>query len=178
MSGWTVPVGWLARGRDGAAMVVQIDRVVTVDREVLGALERAGQQTTTLLDRFSNPLPATIDAGGWDVRHLLSHLIGAWQRLPAHSAFFLADENIMVPMQTDHSYWTAEWATAPIEAFSLALEAAYAGNVIMLQRVDAEALGRSRRTPFGEMTLRQLLMLSYERHLAGDHLVQLAAFLP
>lgn len=158
-------------------MAIAVDRLVAADAGVIQALERSWQQTSLLLDRFSDPLPATIDAGGWDVRHLLSHLVGAWQRVPVHAAFFLTDIDVSVPMTTDHSYWIAEWATAPVDVFAFALESAHTGNLAMVERIDAEALARSRRTPFGAMTLRQLLMLSYERHLAGDHLAQLAAFL-
>lgn len=140
------------------------------------AMERTWAELRAVLDRFSDPLPDRVDEGGWDLRHVLSHVIGALTRIPVHAGFYLTDAPL-VPIQVHHSYWIDEWRVAPLTSFRLALEAAYAGNRALLAQLDTDALGRSRPTPFGELTLRELLMLSYERHIGGIHLPQLAAFL-
>jgi len=145
--------------------------------ELEAVVDTSWRRLATVVDRLSDPLPDTLDDGGWDVRHLLSHLIGAWQRVPIHAGFFLTGAiGLPVPMQFHHSYWIPEWDTAPLVAFRLAMETAVDGNKQFLRRLEPGLLTQSRSTPLGEMTLHQFLVTSYDRHLIGMHLPQLEAF--
>jgi hypothetical protein len=171
MEEWALVIGVLPEVETGSAVAPAVE-------EVAVALERAWRRLEGVLARFADPLPTGVDAGGWDVRHLLSHLVGAWQRVPVHAGFFLGDGAAAeVPIQLHHSYWLPEWQTAPLASFVLALEAAYEGNKRLLRRLDPAALDRRRRTPLGELTLRELLLTGYDRHIAGLHVPQLEAFL-
>src|SRR5262249_14261267 len=120
--------------------------------DVRGALEQTWIRTERVLARFSPALSAGPDAGGWDARHALSHVVGAWQRVPIHAGFYLAGAQ-EVPIQLHNPYWIAEWETAPLEAFVLAMRGAYEGNRVFLDHLDPALLSRRAQTPFGNNNL-------------------------
>jgi hypothetical protein len=93
-----------------------------------------------------------------------------------HASFFLAGCE-EVPIQLGNDYWIAEWQTAPLEAFLLAMETAYEGSSALLRRLDAAALAIRAQTPFGEVSLGEILLTSYRGHIDRFHLPQLRAFL-
>jgi hypothetical protein len=153
----------------GAAPVPTLDAIREAMDEVWRHVREAAQEMRPVLD--SGP-----DAGGWTPRQVLSHIVGAWQRVPIHASFFLAGCEV-VPIQLGDDYWIAEWQTAPLEAFLLAIETAYAGSSALLRRLDATALATRAQTPFGEVTLGDILLTSYRGHIDRFHLPQLRAFL-
>ena len=67
------------------------------------------------------------------------------------------------------SFWIPEWENAPLEAFTLAMRAAYEGNRQFVRDLVPLDLTRTAGTRFGVMTLSQLLMTSYESHLGNFH---------
>jgi hypothetical protein len=147
----------------------------------VGALITAMDETYVRLDSIISVLGPSLDAGpdagGWTARQVLSHLIGAWQRIPLHAAFFL-DSSFTgeVPIQFHGDYWIPEWETAPLHAFAAAMEAAYTGARAFVQDLSPVALNRRARTPFGEQTLGELLMGSISGHISDFHTPQLEAF--
>jgi hypothetical protein len=151
-------------------------KIPTID-EIGAAADETWHRLATALDRLPDELPTEPDAGGWTVRQVLSHLIGGWQRVPVHAAFFLGgDAGTAVPIVFHDPYWISEWETAPAIAFRIAMEAAYQGNKAFLAKLDSVALSTRRQTPFGESTLGNLLLLSYTGHLDRFHLAQLEGF--
>jgi hypothetical protein len=102
-------------------------------------------------------LDAGPDAGGWTPRQALSHIVGAWQRAPIHASSFLAGHK-EVPIQLGGDYWIAEWQTTPLAACLLAIETAYEGGAAPLRQLDAMALATQAQTPFGEVTLGEILL--------------------
>jgi hypothetical protein len=146
---------------------------------IVAAMDRAIQRAGDALVRFDDPLPTALDGGGWDVRHVLSHIVGSWQRLPLQAAWFLhADPTAAVPVQTGDAYWIAEWATAPAGAFLAAAEAAYVGARAFVQSLDPADLTLRRRTPFGLVSLGDFLLFSVAGHLDAGHGGQLESFVP
>ena len=152
----------------------------TAPEPTLGAIHEAMEETwrhVCAVAREMGPvLDAGPDAGGWTPRQVLSHIVGAWQRVPIHASFFLAGCEV-VPIQLGDDYWIAEWQTAPLEAFLLAIETAYEGSSALLRRLDATKLAIRAQTPFGEVTLGDILLTSYRGHIDRFHLPQLRAFL-
>lgn len=146
--------------------------------ELRAALDRTYAQLDGVLQRMGEVLSAGPDAGGWTPRQTLSHVIGALGRVPIRAGFYLVPaEPCQVPIQTGDPYWLPEWETAPLDAFALGLRAAYHGNIAVLQALDPSVLDHAGETPFGTLTLGQLIMRSYQGHLIGIHLPQLEAFL-
>ncbi|HEY7123428.1 MAG TPA: DinB family protein [Ktedonobacterales bacterium] len=143
---------------------------------VTTSLEETWSRLERVLARIGPVLSAGPDAGGWTPRQLLSHLIGAWQRVPVHAGFYLAGAKD-VPIQLHDPYWLKEWETAPFESFLLAFRAAYDSNKAFLRQLDPAMLSRRARTPFGESSLGELLIGSYTGHVGNFHLPQLEAFL-
>lgn len=125
--------------------------------------------------RLANPLPEEADEGGWTVRQLLSHLVGAWQRVTVHSGHVIGGDG-NVPIDIGDAYWIPEWEAAPVSSFALALEAGYVGARAFLAGLDQATLDRVIGTPFGEMPFGQFLMISVSGHPAGMHGPQLEAF--
>jgi hypothetical protein len=148
---------------------------VTVDT-ILTAMDETWKRLDRVLSRLEPALSAGPDAGGWTVRDLLSHLVGAWQRVPVHASFFLANRP-EVPIQVGDRYWITEWQTAPLEAFILAMRTSYEGSKLFVRGLDPAALSRRAQTPFGELTLGELLVTSYRSHIGNFHIPQLEAFL-
>jgi hypothetical protein len=153
-------------------------------RDVIDAMDEAYARLAKALEKVSTLPEDGGDGGsggdGWGVRRVLSHIIGAWQRVPVHAAFFLAareGEAPIVPIRVSDDYWIPEWETAPIEAFRSALRAAYLGNLHFVAELDPAALARVGDTPFGAWTLGKLLMVSYEAHINKAHTAQLEALL-
>jgi hypothetical protein len=140
------------------------------------AMEEAWRHVSAVAQNMGLVLDAGPDAGGWTPRQVLSHIVGAWQRVPIHASFFLAGCE-EVPIQLGDDYWMPEWRTAPLEAFLLAIETAYEGSSALLHRLDATALAIRAQTPFGEVTLGEILLTSYHGHIDRFHLPQLRAFL-
>ena len=118
-----------------------------------------------------------VDGGGWYPKHVLSHLAGAWQRVPIHSAFYLDGSLRDVPIQLRDKYWIAEWETAPLEAFRLAIKTAYIGNRAFVSDLNPSLLSRRLPTTLGEMSLGELLYTSYKGHIGNFHTPQLEVFL-
>jgi hypothetical protein len=148
---------------------------ITIDT-ILAAIDETWQRLDRVLARLEPALSTKPDAGGWTVRDLLSHLAGAWQRVPVHAGFFLANRP-EVPIQVGDRYWIAEWETAPLGAFTLAMRTSYEGNRAFVRGLDPAMLSRKAQTPFGEMTLGELLVTSYRAHIGNFHIPQLEAFL-
>lgn len=114
------------------------------------AMEEAWRHLSAVAREVGPVLDAGPDAGGWTPRQVLSHIVGAWQRVPIHASFFLAGHEV-VPIQLGDDYWIAEWQTTPLEAFLLAIETAYEGSSALLHRLDATTLATRAQTPFGEV---------------------------
>ena len=60
--------------------------------------------------------------------------------------------------------------------FRACLQAGYDANEAFISRLEPSDISVSGTTPFGEMTIRELLMLSYSQHFDDYHLPQLEAF--
>jgi hypothetical protein len=157
------------------ASVVPEEQAITIG-DILATIDESWSRLEPLLSRCGPKLSAGPDAGGWNTRQLLSHLVGAWQHIPVHAAFFLAGRD-EVPIQLHDKYWIPEWQTAPLEAFVLAMKAAYEGNKVFVRSLDPATLSLSAHTPFGDMTLGELLITSHKNHIADFHIPQLEAFL-
>jgi hypothetical protein len=140
------------------------------------AMDEAWRHVSAVVGEMEPVLDAGPDAGGWTPRQVLSHIVGAWQRVPIHASFFLAGCEV-APIQLGDDYWIAEWQTAPLEAFLLAIETAYEGSSALLRLLDAKALATRAQTPFGEVTLGEILLTSYSGHIDRFHVPQLRAFL-
>lgn len=130
----------------------------------------------TILDKFEPVLDADPDAGGWTARQVLSHVVGSWQRVPIHTAFFLTGQP-SVPIVFGDTFWMPEWETAPIEAFKWALQVAYEGSKVFIRQLTADDLACTCRTPLGEMSLGEFLMTCYVFHIGDMHISQMDAFL-
>ena len=149
-------------------------------RDVIDAMDEAYARLAKALGQVSTLPEERQSEDGWGVRRLLSHIIGAWQRVPIHAAYYLAakeGEAPIVPIQVDDDYWIPEWETAPIEAFRAALRAAYLGNLHFMAELDPAALAKVGDTPFGAWTLGKLLMVSYGGHIGKAHAAQLEELL-
>lgn len=156
--------------------MVATSQAVTIE-ELIGLVEAAWARQEALVRQLGPALSGGIDPGGWTARQLLSHLIGAWQRVPVHAGFYLADDDALpVALLVSDPYWITEWQTAPLASFLLALGAAVEGNKAFLRQLDLTLLGRVRTTPFGPFSLQQLLVVSYRNHLGQFHDEQLRAF--
>ncbi len=132
-----------------------------------------------LLRQLGPALAGGIDPGGWTARQLLSHLIGAWQRVPVHAGFYLdGDLTTPVAFLVSDPNWISEWQTAPLASFQLAMYVAVEGNKAFLRRLDPATFSRTRTTPFGEWSLQKLLEVSYGFHLGQFHIEQLRASIP
>jgi len=148
--------------------------------DVIDAMDEVYARLVKILDEVSRLPEGEPEHEGWDARRLLSHIIGAWHRVPLHAAFYLAAEDghaPIVPIRLHDDYWIAEWETAPLEAFRSALRAAYLGNLHFVAELDPAMLSRVGDTPFGAWTLSKLLMVSYSAHIGGAHTRKLAELL-
>jgi hypothetical protein len=151
-------------------------------RDVIDAMDEAYARLAKALEKVTT-LPEDGGDGegegngsGWGVRRVLSHIIGSWQRVPVHAAYYLAareGEAPIVPIQVNDDYWIPEWETAPIEAFRAALRAAYLGNLHFVAELEPGALAKVGDTPFGAWNLGKLLMVSYGGHIGTVHAAQL-----
>ena len=151
------------------------DAPVTVER-LLAIIDEAGTGLNSILANFEPVLDAGPDAGGWTPRQLLSHIVGAWYRVPIHTGFYLANRN-EVPILMGDQYWVAEWETAPLISFTIAMQAGVAACKALVQTLTPSDLLKEAETPFGRMTLGDLLETSFTGHLLRFHGKQLAAFL-
>ncbi|HEY3413340.1 MAG TPA: hypothetical protein VGM51_09840 [Armatimonadota bacterium] len=106
--------------------------------EIETAMNSAWKKMEAILPRVGPVLDSGPNASGWTPRELLSHMVGAWQRVPMHTAFFR--DSVDVPVQVADPCWTPEWATAPISAFQACLEAGYDLNKAFLSRVKESEL--------------------------------------
>src|SRR6478735_2334330 len=133
-------------------VTTQAPETVTIDTLVTAA-DDAGKLLEGIVSQYGPILDGGPDAGGWTPRQLLSHLIGALQRTPIHVGYFLdGDPSQPVPLMISDPYWIAEWGTAPLASFLLAIRATIAGNKAFLGTLDPAMLARSRRLTFGEKT--------------------------
>jgi hypothetical protein len=151
--------------------------VLPTVNQIIEAVDDAYSRLNTLLSRPGLDLDAPAQDGAWNRRRLLSHIIGALQRVPVHAAYYLSStyspDDTYVPIQVHDDYWIPEWETAPIEAFRAAVRAAYLGNLHFVAELHPELLARTAHTPFGVWTLADLLMVSYESHINHSHVSQL-----
>jgi hypothetical protein len=145
---------------------------------ILAAMDETYVRLDSILCIFGPYLDAGPDAGGWTARQVLSHLVGAWQRIPVHAAYFFDSSFTgQVPIQLHSDYWIGEWESAPLAAFAVAMEAAYTGARAFVQDLDPTDLNRRADTPFGESSLGELLLGSVQGHIGAFHTPQLEAFL-
>jgi hypothetical protein len=149
-------------------------------RDVIDAMDEAYARLAKTLEKVIAMPEEENGNDGWGVRRVLSHIIGAWQRVPVHAAYYLSareGEAPIVPVQVNDDYWIREWETAPIEAFRTALRAAYLGNLHFVAELEPGALAKVGDTPFGAWNLGKLLMVSYGGHIGTAHAAQLERLL-
>jgi hypothetical protein len=58
----------------------------TIDT-LIAMIDDAWATQEAIIRQLAPALSGGIDPGGWTARQLLSHLIGAWQRVPIHAGF-------------------------------------------------------------------------------------------
>lgn len=143
--------------------------------QILASLDETHAWLQETVGRLSDPLPDAPDAGGWTVRQLLSHLSGAFVRVPIHASFVTHGDGT-IPLEVGDPYWLPEWETAPVAAFSASLAAGYHGCKAYLERIEASQLTAIGQTPFGPMPLAVFLMISVSGHPLRFHKEQLEAF--
>ena len=143
-------------------------------QQIEEAMTHSWDRMEAILPQLGGVLDSGPNESGWTPRQLLSHLVGSWQRVPLHAAFILA--RVHVPVQVADAFWTPEWETAPLPVFRACLQAGYDANAAFVSRLEPSDLSVSGTTQFGEMTIGELLMLSYSKHFDEDHLPQLEAF--
>jgi hypothetical protein len=149
----------------------------TIDT-LIAMIDDAWATQEAIIRQLAPALSGGIDPGGWTARQLLSHLIGAWQRVPIHAGFYLdGDPAIPVAFLVSDPYWISEWQTAPLASFLMAMYVAVEGNKAFLRRLDPATFSQTRTTPFGPWTLQKLFEVSYGFHLGQFHIDQLQAFL-
>jgi hypothetical protein len=148
---------------------------------VRAACNTCREHIVNALERLSDPISDEPDAGGWSTRQLLSHLIGAFYRVPIQASFVLADADSndvpAIPITMHDAYWLQEWETAPVQTFRTALEVTYHGNLAFLRSLTSDDLALPGTTPFGDMTLGGFLMLGYVGHPVRFHGEQLESLL-
>jgi hypothetical protein len=143
---------------------------------MLSVIDQAWEQLVTVLDRFEPVLDKVPDSGGWTPRQVLSHIVGSWQRVPVHAAFFLTGRP-EVPIVFGDTYWIPEWETAPIEAFKYELQVAYEGSKTFIRQLTADDLVRTCKTQLGVMSLGEFLMTCYVFHISDMHIADMETFL-
>jgi len=140
------------------------------------ACEASYTHLRAALDRLTDPLSDMANDGEWNIRQLLAHQIGVLFRAPIQAAFYSvvpADGSLpTVPVVISDTFWLKEWEQAPLAAFRTALDVAYFGNLAFLDKLDASALSQLGQTPFGPMSLSDLLLGNYQ-HSIKDHSAQL-----
>ena len=152
-------------------------RMETITTEaMLAVINQTWERLAPVLEQLEPVLDAGPDAGGWTPRQVLSHIVGAWQRVPVHSAFFVAGRP-EVPIVFGDSYWIPEWEHAPMETFRFAMQTAYEGNKAFIRQLTSSDLTRTCGTRFGVMTLGEFLMTCYVFHIGDLHISQLEGFL-
>jgi hypothetical protein len=139
---------------------------------MLSVIDQTWERLMAVLDRFEPALDAGPVAGGWTPRQVLSHIVGSWQRVPVHVAFFLAGQ-ATVPIVFGDAFWIPEWEIAPIGAFKYALQVAYEGSKAFIRQLTPDDLMRTSRTPLGEMSLGEFLMTCYVFHIGDMHITQM-----
>jgi hypothetical protein len=148
---------------------------------VRAACDTCRQHIASALERLSDPISDEPDAGGWSTRQLLSHLIGAFYRVPIQASFALAGAGNngvpTIPIEMHDAYWLQEWETASVQTFRTALEVTYHGNLAFLDTLSPADLAVEANTRFGEMNLGGFLMLGYVGHPVRFHGQQLESFL-
>lgn len=145
----------------------------------IAMIDDAWAKQEALVSQLGPALNGSPDPGGWTARQLLSHLIGAWQRVPVHAGFYLdGDPTTPVAFLVSDPYWISEWQTAPLTSFMSAMYVAVEGNKAFLRRLDPATFSRTRTVPFGEWSLQKLFEVSYGFHLGQFHIEQLRAFIP
>ncbi|MGH2549518.1 MAG: DinB family protein [Thermomicrobiales bacterium] len=148
--------------------------------ELRAACDTNYAMVRSALDRLENPLSDEKDEGGWSVKQLLSHLIGAMYRVPIHSSYYFTsgDGNAIpdIPVEAHNDYWIKEWDTATTATYLSALDLAYQGNLAFLSKLDPTDLARPGKTIFGEWPLGMLIQISYAGHPLHFHGDQLEAF--
>jgi len=121
----------------------------------------------------NSPVPGV---GEWNVRQVLSHIIGSLHRVPIHAGYYLAGASL-VPVVFSDPYWIEAWSDAPIQSFKAAFEAAIDGNKGLVRSLSPDVFWRTLPvTGFGEMPLAVFLMVNYSNHVKDQHLHQLSAF--
>ena len=62
------------------------------------AMDEAWRHVRAVVQEMGPVLDAGPDAGGWTPRQVLSHIVGAWRRVPIDASSFLAGYEV-VPLQ-------------------------------------------------------------------------------
>jgi hypothetical protein len=145
------------------SLIAAIDAVWNVYKEVVSQLGPA----------LDSGAPAV---GEWNPRQVLSHVIGAWQRVPVHAGYFLAGIKD-IPILYSDPYWQSEWLIAPLESFMAAMQTAVEGNKAFIRSLTPEQLGRCLPMGGDDVPLAAFLMGNYQRHIEALHVRQLKAFL-
>jgi hypothetical protein len=139
---------------------------------MLSVIDQTWRRLMVVLDRCELSLDAGPVDGGWTPRQMLSHIVGSWQRVPVHTAFFLTGR-ATVPLVFGDAFWIPEWETAPIEAFKYALQVAYEGSRAFVRQLTPDDLACMCKTPLGEMSLGEFLMTCYVFHISDMHITQM-----
>ncbi len=142
---------------------------------LIAVLDNLKTEYGAVIDQLDPNSPAP-GVGEWNVRQVLSHIIGSLNRVPVHAGYFLAGASY-VPVVFSDPYWIDVWHDAPIDSFKAAFEAAIEGNKGLVRSLAPQSFGSTVAMPgFGDMPLDVFLMVNYNNHIKDQHLHQLRAF--
>lgn len=142
---------------------------------LIAVLDNLKAEYGAIIDQLDPNAPAP-GIGEWNVRQVLSHIIGSLQRTPIYAGYFLAGAS-SVPVVFSDPYWIEAWSNAPIQSFKAAFEGAVEGNKALVRNLAPDALWRTIPMPgFGDTPLAVFLMVNYNNHVKDQHLHQLSAF--
>ena len=143
---------------------------------LIAILDNLKAEFSAVIDQLdpNSPTPAI---GEWNVRQVLSHIIGSLNRTPIHVGYYLANASY-VPITFSDPYWIEAWYDAPIQAFKAAFEAAIEGNKTLVSSLPSDVFWRTLPvTGFGDLPLGAFLAVNYNGHVRDQHLHQLRAFI-
>ncbi|GAB4552962.1 MAG: hypothetical protein OHK0023_21510 [Anaerolineae bacterium] len=146
--------------------------VVSIDA-LLNLVDTIQSSFSSLLEGLEPKNLQTDSAeGGWDIPHIMSHVIGSLNDMVSMmQAVSLGITSFnLIPGNT---FWREEFAQADAQLFMRELELAVSRNKEALARFDPVHFQVQVHLPFGHFLFGDMMMFNYGKHILGDHLNQL-----